>query len=82
MRKKYSKPEIAFESFTMSTSIAAGCEMKTSLPSSEESCGYPIRGGVVFVEGAACDTYPQSPDGSYDGFCYHVPADTNNLFNS
>lgn len=80
MRKAYSKPEIVFESFAMSTSIAAGCELDTPLPTYEESCGYPIRGGNVFLEGPQCTSVPQ--DGMYDGYCYHVPVETNNLFNS
>lgn len=82
MRKTYSKPEILFESFSMSTNIAAGCELDTPLPSYEQNCGYPIRGAVIFVEGTQCTTYPQSPDGTHDGFCYHVPYDDKNLFNS
>lgn len=81
--KKYTKPEILFESFTMSTNIAAGCEETTPLPSMEESCGYPIRGGVVFMNGTQCTTYPPAETPfEYNGFCYHVPTDLNNLFNS
>ena len=80
MKKKYTKPEIKFEDFSLQTSIAAGCELETPLPSSSASCGYPTKGGVVFVEGTQCTTYPQ--DGVYNGFCYHVPTDTSNLFNS
>ena len=80
MKKIYSKPEIIFEDFSLSTSIAAGCELDTPLPSYEENCGYPTRGGIVFVEGAQCTTHPQ--DGMHNGFCYHVPVETSNLFNS
>ena len=80
MRKTSTKPDIIFESFSMSTSIAAGCELETPLPSSADNCGYPIRGGIVFMEGSQCTTYPQ--DGQYNGFCYHVPTDLKNLFNS
>ncbi len=80
MKKTYTKPEIRFESFAMSTSIAVGCDLITPLPSSEGSCGYPTRGGVVFLEGTQCTTYPQN--GLYNGFCYHVPVETSNLFNS
>lgn len=80
MKKYYQKPEIAFESFALSTSISAGCELVTPLPSSEESCGYPIRGGTVFVVGAQCTNTPQT--GTHNGFCYHVPNDKTNLFNS
>lgn len=80
MKRAYSKPEIAFENFSLSTSIAVGCELDTPLPTYEASCGYPIRGGIVFVEGPQCTTHPQ--DGKYNGFCYHVPYESSNLFNS
>lgn len=80
MKKTYSKPEIVFEDFSLSTSITAGCELDTAIPSYEENCGYPIRGGIVFVAGAECTIFPQ--DGLHEGYCYHVPSDTNNLFNS
>lgn len=83
MKKTYSKPEILFESFAMSTSIAVGCECDTPLPSYEENCGYPIRGGVVFVEGTSCTTSPQGADkDQYNGFCYHVFDSEHNFFNS
>ncbi|MBQ7871776.1 MAG: hypothetical protein IJ357_06505 [Oscillospiraceae bacterium] len=80
MKKTYEKPAIIFEDFSLSTSIAAGCELVTPLPTSDDGCGYPTRGGIIFIEGTQCTTYPQ--DGSYNGFCYHVPAETSNLFNS
>ena len=80
MKKSYSKPEILFEDFSLSSSITAGCDLDTPMPSYEENCGYPIRGGTVFVDGAQCTSTPQ--DGMYEGFCYHNPTDMNNLFNS
>ena len=80
MKKTYTKPEISFESFLMSTNIAGECELDTKMPTADKGCGYPTRGGVVFVEGTQCTTYPQ--DGLYNGFCYHVPTEYSNLFNS
>lgn len=69
-----------FEDFTMSTNIATGCELDTPLPSYEQNCGYPTRNGNVFVDGADCVSKPA--DGMHDGFCYHVPVEEKNLFNS
>jgi hypothetical protein len=81
MKKIYSKPEIVFEDFSLSTNIAGNCELDTPLPSLKDSCGYPIRGAVVFTDGInACTYKPQ--DGMHNGFCYHVPTEYNNLFNS
>ena len=56
MKKLYSKPEIIFESFTLSTNIAANCELKTALPSSTEACGYqiPRQNKVIFIDEIQC----------------------------
>lgn len=82
MKKTYTKPEILFEDFSLSTSITAGCDLDTPMPSYEENCGYPMQGGkIVFVDGIQACTYkPQG--GVYNGFCYHNPTDQTNLFNS
>lgn len=82
MKKTYEAPEILFESFSLSSSISAGCELITSHHSLDQGCGYPTRGGIVFVVGSLCTTQPQDDDGKYNGFCYHVPVETSNLFNS
>ena len=82
MKKIYSKPEIAFESFSLSANIAAGCETKTDTPSKMQ-CGYGEDdfGMPLFVQGASgCKAIVQENAG--DTLCYHVPTDTNNLFNS
>ena len=78
MKKAYAKPEIAFFDFTLSTSIAAGCEVKTDLQS-QGICGYkpePRWPGVIFVDG----TTPT--ESGPDTLCYHVPTEAYNLFNS
>ena len=87
MKKVYNAPQIFFESFSMSTNIAGGCEFKTS-QMAEGTCGYmPDRwvGLPVFISSTTgCGaTYPDGEfiDGT-DTVCYHVPTDTKNLFNS
>ena len=80
MKKTYTKPEISFESFAMSTNIAGSCELDTKMPTADKLCGYPINGSVIFVEGTQCTRYPSG--GVYDGFCYHVPVEGKHLFNS
>ncbi len=85
MKKEYSKPEIAFEDFTMSTSIAIGCEIKIEGHSSN-TCGYKYEGGggaTMFTTQVATDVCNlQVNDDETNGFCYHVPVEGNNLFNS
>lgn len=81
MKKAYSKPMITFESFTLSTNIAAGCERIVGNPS-KGTCGIMGSDGETLFSGF-CDVDWMSKYGDdYDGFCYHVPFDNNNLFNS
>lgn len=83
MRKTYSKPEIMFEDFTLCTSIASGCEIIIPTPISG-TCGYAYEGGngdTLFTTNVAGCITKMSDDES-NGFCYHIPVQTNNLFNS
>ena len=81
MKKMYSKPEIMFESFVMSTNIAAGCKMIVGTPS-ENSCGIVGSDGVsLFAEHCGFDWTILNGD-NYNGFCYHNPSDDNRMFNS
>lgn len=84
MRKAYSKPQIMFEDFTLSTNIAAGCEVITYTPNSG-TCAYKFTDEFgdtwnVFVSDVlACGT--NEGDRPYNGVCYHLP-DDKNVFNS
>ena len=84
MKKVYMKPEIMFESFTLSTNIAGDCEVKTWLPSNN-SCGLDFSGVTVFMTGMNGCTDIQidseGGDGEWNNICYHVPYGEN-LFNS
>lgn len=79
MKKKYTKPQIVFENFSLSTSIAGACEVKTHTPAARE-CGYDMGGYTVFLTDITGCSF-KIEENKY-GFCYHVPIDTNNLFNS
>ena len=88
MKKRYEKPQIVFEDFTLSTNIAGNCEMIVDNPV-KGSCGIPgsmpganlFSAGVVGDDGCRIDWAGLMGD-NYDGFCYHVPTDSKNLFNS
>ena len=86
--KKYTKPMIVFESFTLSTHIASDCEVKTNTPNNNDGCGIEMgRNQTVFILGmTGCKTIEITPnsdgDGFYDSFCYHVFDGKKNLFNS
>ena len=85
MKRTYSKPDVVFESFSLSTSIATGCEVKLDLPYSG-GCGVKLDGIddlYLFLDSVTGCNVPAG-DGSAeaDGLCYHVPFETNNVFDS
>lgn len=83
MKKSYSKPEIVFESFSLSTNIAGDCAVKTNTPS-QNQC--PYQGDfdypIFITREMGCITTDPDGDGELNGFCYHVPTVGTNLFNS
>lgn len=82
MKKKYSKPEILFENFSLSVNIAGNCGHDTSLQNEAMSCGLEYGGDVIFlVDMNGCKDQFDTDDGS-SGICYHNPTDTTRLFNS
>lgn len=81
MKKVYSKPDIVFESFTLSTNIAAGCERKTNTPS-QDQCGFKFGSDIVYTDTMYGCTDIKPDQSLLDGFCYHNPSENNNLFNS
>lgn len=85
MKKVYTKPEIMFESFTLSQAIAGDCETTTDLQSNT-TCGLDFSGVIVFMTGMGGCTGIQvdgaGGDGEFGGVCYHVFTGENNLFNS
>ena len=89
MKREYTKPDILFESFSLSTSIAGDCAVKTNTPA-EGKCGVPSTGlGIIFTTAltSVC-TFGVVDDGTFvvpgsnDRVCYHTPTPVNNLFNS
>ncbi len=88
MKKVYTKPEIIFENFSMSTNIAGDCEKIVGSPS-KDSCG--VGGSAPFTNlfsnidltsATACHIPGDKNYEDYDGFCYYNPSDNYELFNS
>lgn len=84
MKKNYTKPEIVFESFIMSTNIAGDCEIKADNDKNFHSCGIFFEGQGDLFSGNwhGCDQKPTTDDGWFNGYCYHVPIENKNVFNS
>ena len=85
MKREYTKPDILFESFSLSTNIAGDCEKKTGTPS-QGNCPAYLPGVTVAVFNDSirgCIAKPPKTDSDeYNGVCYHVPNVDNNLLNS
>lgn len=81
MKKVYSKPEIMFEDFTLSSSIAS-CDVQAE--STMDQCAVEFVPGVsyIFLEGMNICDVPIVDGSGEDGVCYHNPTPGNNLFNS
>ncbi len=80
MKRKYIKPEICFDSFELTSSMAAGCEM---IGSNQEAHACPVLvptwGISIFMEFSGCDLNPPE---EMDTICYHVPTADSNVFGS
>ncbi|MCQ2420187.1 MAG: hypothetical protein MJ118_03540 [Clostridia bacterium] len=80
MKKPYQKPVLMYESFELSTSIAAGCEIISN--ADWMSCPVTVPGLNIIVFGsksAGCVYESPEPDSMV---CYHVPKDECNVFSS
>ena len=85
MKKAYSKPEIMFEDFTLNTYIAASCGYEATHDAAlgKWKCsGYQLRSGEVVFMAAFNGCITVEADGDYNGYCYHVPTVSLNLFGS
>ena len=86
MKKTYSKPSVIIENFTLSTNIAGDCERPFNLQA-QFICAIPDESGsgMTLFSGSVdsmCDAEGDGDKAIYDGFCYHVPTENRELFNS
>lgn len=82
MKKQYTKPEVVFEDFSLSTSIAGNCDRIIGNHAAGQ-CGLVWGRKTIFLQrvtGCTTKVVDGSPD--YDFLCYHVPYSTSELFNS
>ena len=78
MKKTYSKPDIFFEDFSLSTNIAAGCEL---YPTEYAGDSFVVEfGGDILLSDKPCDKIIQDGENEYNNLCYHVPFDDFNVF--
>lgn len=88
MKRSYSKPDIYYEEFSLSTNIAAGCEEKPS--NSTDYCGVKFGKSFIFTSAiyGCTSIIPDGSmignlvDGENNGLCYHNPSADYNVFHS
>ena len=82
MKKAYKKPELYFENFELSTSIATGCGVgynhSNTNFSNARDCNFFYDTDKVFLNTDNC-TMTEFDENM---FCYHVPTANNKVFSS
>lgn len=76
MKKAYSKPDIFFEDFSLSTNIAAGCVL---IAERQDGKFGVLWGGMYIFTGDCTDNVKTETWGT---ICYHIPTPGNNAFSS
>ncbi len=82
MKREYTRPDIIFEDFSLSTGIATNCGEIIHTASANQ-CAMQFGDMMLFVSSVSACLDPVV-DGSpnYNGLCYHVPIDSKSIFNS
>lgn len=80
MKKEYHKPEIFFDSFELSQSIAAGCVYTSNFNRGQCGVFLPDLGLTLFANntGSACTM----KNNHNNRFCWDVPTDDLRVFSS
>lgn len=79
MKRIYTKPDVIFESFSMTQSIAS-CNVEANFQKGQ--CGVRMTENVILFNDQVFDCTFQMQDGEYDGLCYHVPFENYIVFGS
>ena len=82
MNKTYTKPDIMFEDFSLSTSIADNCSVKMGT-FHQWSCHVQFGTMKVFTSEVIGCRQPGCivvDSGEFNGLCYHVPTNNKNIF--
>lgn len=87
MKKSYSKPDIMYESFRVTTNITSSCDGGAEMLASDYECGKTFSNGqnvfLTGVQGCGIKVSPdQDGDGMWGTLCYHVPLNLTALLES
>ena len=86
MKKKYSKPGIIIEDFTIAQNIAQNCGNagfagQKHTYADKTSCGWHVGDVVIFVKEQTCEEVID-PDVPYEDLCYNTPSPGQVVFGS
>lgn len=71
MKKEYIKPQIVFDCFELTDSIAAGCAfLSSNIAPYDCAVLDPEFGYTIFSDMTKCNS---TPPGGNDSICYHIP---------
>lgn len=79
MKKPYVKPQVYFENFQLSASIALGCKLLSHAAENVCPVDDPDLGVKIFMETIGCSYTPGPGD---EKPCYDPPADSTRVFSS
>lgn len=92
MKEKYVSPELFFESYSLSQTIARNCgdthqsTLGESNHYNEATCEWDLGGFTIFftADGDRCDDGPENADDEYelDAICYNNPDGGQEIFSS
>ena len=81
MKKTYERPQIVFESFELSQSIAAECLYITN--AARGTCAIDTGDGIGMLFTSSVDACEYEPGpGMHDDICYDNPGENPNVFSS
>ena len=82
MKRAYQKPDIMFDSFSLSSTIAGSCSFDTNTKS-QGDCHVMFGELKVFTSKVTgCKGGVIVDSGQFNGLCYHVPTNDKNIFMS
>lgn len=75
MKKAYTKPYLAVESFQLDATVAGSCRDENKIPmnSGVENCNFEKFNPGITQFGPACITNVLATYGDFNTFCYHGP---------
>ena len=75
MKKAYTKPYLAVESFQLNAAVASSCssQNKVAMNANVDTCNFEHVNAGITQFGLACPTNVMLSYGKFNTYCYHGP---------